>query len=225
MFRAQDYLDLAQFSYPELFTGCEHVWDALRKLPEFVRSRVRPGQGGRLTGAPYIGQQVQIGEGTTIEHGAVIKGPAIIGRDCEIRAGAYIRDNVVVGDGCVLGNACEFKNAVLLNGATVPHFSYVGDSILGYRAHLGAGVILSNIKSVKGNVVVKHLNGELDTGLRKFGAVIGDSADIGCNCVLNPGSLIGRRTVLYPNILWRGVAPADSIIKLRQEHELVVRRQ
>lgn len=225
MFRAEDYLDLTQFPFPELFDGCDHAWDALRKLPEFVKSHVRPVQRGRVAGAPFIGDQVQIGEGTLIEHGAVVKGPAIIGRNCEIRAGAYIREHVIAGDGCVLGNACEFKNALLFNGVTVPHFSYVGDSILGHRAHLGAGVILSNIKSVKGNVILKHLSGELDTGLRKFGAVIGDNADIGCNCVLNPGSLIGRRTVLYPNILWRGVAPADSIIKLRQEHELVVRRQ
>jgi NDP-sugar pyrophosphorylase family protein len=221
MFRTDKLLDLAQFQFPELFAGGEHVWDALKKLPDFVKRRVQLGNAGTIVGNPFIGPAVQIGKGTVIEHGAVIKGPAIIGANCEIRAGAYIRENVIVGDGCVLGNACEFKNAVLFNGCQVPHFSYVGDSILGYKAHLGAGVILSNVKSVKGNVKV----GDIDTGLRKFGAILGDGADVGCNCVLNPGSIIGRRTILYPNILWRGVCPADSIVKLRQEHQVVTRRQ
>src|SRR5207249_1465157 len=157
------------------------AWNALKKIANFTKD-------GKI-----------LGKGTVIEEGATIKGPAIIGRDCEIRANAYIRGNVIVGDGCVLGNASEFKNCVLFDGCQVPHFSYVGDSILGHKAHLGAGVILSNVKSIKGNVTV---DGK-DTGLRKFGAVIGDGADIGFNCVLNPGSNIGRNSILYPNILWR----------------------
>jgi NDP-sugar pyrophosphorylase family protein len=202
MFRTEDYLDLSQFAFPELFDGCEDVWVALKKITGFLK-----------------GKEVLTGKGTVIEKGATIKGPAIIGRDCEIRANAYIRENVIVGDGCVLGNACEFKNAVLFNGCQVPHFNYVGDSILGHKAHLGAGVILSNFKSTAGNVKVEGA----DTGLRKFGAIIGDGADIGCNCVLNPGSIIGRRSVLYPNVLWRGVCPADSIVKLRQQQEIVIR--
>jgi NDP-sugar pyrophosphorylase family protein len=203
MFRPQDLLDLAQFQFPELFDGCETVWEALPKIDGLLK-----------------GKDVITGKGTVIENGATIKGPAIIGRDCEIRANAYIRGNVIVGDGCVLGNACEFKNCVLFNGCQVPHFSYVGDSILGYRAHLGAGVILSNVKSLKGNVAVEGR----DTGLRKFGAVIGDGADIGCNCVLAPGSIIGRHSILYPNVLWRGVCPPDSIVKLRQQHQIIARR-
>ena len=219
MYRPADLLELSQCAYPELFDGCDQVWEALAKLAEFVARRVQPGNRGRLLGSPFLGEQVQVGEGTVIEHGALIKGPAIIGRNCEIRAGAYLRGNVIVGDGCVLGNACEFKNAILFNGVQVPHFSYVGDSILGHKAHLGAGVILSNVKSLRGTVRV----GELDTGLRKFGAVLGDRADIGCNCVLSPGSIIGRGTVLYPNVLWRGVCPPDSIVKLRQEQIVVAR--
>jgi NDP-sugar pyrophosphorylase family protein len=225
MFGAADYVDLREFAFPDLFAGEGPVWAALPRLGEFIKRHLHPGVAGTLVGKPYIADDVQIGPGTVIEHGAVIKGPAIIGANCEIRSSAYIRGNVIVGDGCVLGNACEFKNAILFNGANVPHFSYVGDSILGHKAHLGAGVILSNVKSLKGNVRVPTGREELDTGLRKFGAVIGDGADIGCNCVLSPGSLIGRHTILYPNILWRGVAPADSIIKLRQEHEVVIRRQ
>jgi NDP-sugar pyrophosphorylase family protein len=225
MFRTADYLDLTQFQFPELFHSCDHVWDALKTLPNFVRQQLKPGhRGAIIIGNPFIAEDVQIGAGTVIEHGAVIKGPAIIGENCEIRSSAYIRGNVIVGNKCVLGNASEFKNAILFNGAGVPHFSYVGDSILGHKAHLGAGVILSNLKSVKGNVTIKQVT-ELDTGLRKFGAIIGDGADVGCNCVLNPGSVIGRRTILYPNILWRGVAPADSIVKLRQEQEIAIRHQ
>jgi NDP-sugar pyrophosphorylase family protein len=203
MFRPHDFLDLRQFQYTELFDECENVWEALAKIAAFLK-----------------GRDVITGKGTVVESGATIKGPAIIGRDCDIRANAYIRGNVIVGDDCVLGNACEFKNCVLFNGAQVPHFSYVGDSILGHQAHLGAGVILSNVKSIKGNVMVEGQ----DTKLRKFGAIIGDGADIGCNCVLNPGSIIGRNSILYPNILWRGVCPPDSIVKLRQEQQIIARR-
>ena len=221
MFRAEDYLDFSQFTFPELFEGCENVWEALPKITAVVVERLRPGNAGTLIGTPFIAHDVQIGEGTVIEHGAVVKGPSIIGANCEIRAGAYIRGNVIVGDDCVLGNTSEFKNCVLFNGAQVPHFSYVGDSILGYKAHLGAGVILSNFKSTAGNVKV----GKHDTGLSKFGAVVGDHADIGCNSVLSPGSIIGRRTIFYPNVLWRGVCAADHIVKLRQEHLIVERRK
>ena len=214
-------LDLTQFAFPELFPADANIWETLQKLPEFVKRYLRPGNLGKVTGTAFIGEKVFIGKGTEIEPGAVIKGPAIIGANCQIRSNAYIRENVIVGEGCVLGNACEFKNSVLFNGCQVPHFSYVGDSILGYKAHLGAGVILSNFKSLGRNVKV----GKLDTGLRKFGAVLGDGADVGCNCVLSPGTIIGRNSILYPNILWRGVCPPDSIVKLRQQHEVVVRHR
>ena len=224
MFRAEDFFDLKQFSFPELFGADEPVWDALKKLPDFIKHHLKPARLGTTIGVPYIADDVFIGKGTVVEHGAVIKGPAIIGENCQIRSSAYVRGDVIVGDNCVLGNASEFKNSVLFNGVQVPHFSYVGDSILGFKAHLGAGVILSNTKSIKGNVTVKYGN-NIDTGLRKLGAIVGDGCDIGCNCVLNPGSIIGRNTVLYPNILWRGVCPADSIVKLRQQLETIVRRK
>jgi bifunctional UDP-N-acetylglucosamine pyrophosphorylase / glucosamine-1-phosphate N-acetyltransferase len=224
MFRAEEFLDLKQFAFPELFDNCEFVWDALKKLSEFTRKRVKSSQLGTKLGTPYIAEDVMIGKGTVIEHGSVVKGPAIIGENCEIRSSAYIRGSVIVGDGCVLGNASEFKNSILFNGAQVPHFSYVGDSILGYKGHLGAGVVLSNVKSTKGNVTIKHDGKDIDTGLRKFGAIIGDYVDVGCNCVLNPGSIIGRNAILYPNVLWRGVCPADSVVKLRQQHEVVRRK-
>lgn len=221
MFPTADYLDLTATQFPQLFADCNDVWDALGNIGTFIQTHIRPGNAGKLLGQPYIAEDVQIGAGTVIEHGATVKGPAIIGANCEIRSSAYIRGNVIVGDGCVLGNASEFKNAVLFHGAQVPHFSYVGDSILGHKAHLGAGVILSNVKSIKGNVIVD----QRDTGLRKFGAIIGDHAEVGCNCVLSPGSIIGRGSVLYPNVLWRGVCPAHHIVKLRQSHDLVVRQR
>jgi NDP-sugar pyrophosphorylase family protein len=224
MFRAENFLDLKQFSFPELFDGDEQVWDALKKLSGFIKQRLKPARLCTTIGVPYIADDVFIGKGTVVEHGAVIKGPAIIGENCQIRSSAYVRGDVIVGNDCVLGNASEFKNAVLFNGAQVPHFSYVGDSILGFKTHLGAGVILSNTKSIKGNITVKYGN-DIDTGLRKFGAIVGDGCDIGCNCVLNPGSIIGRNTVIYPNVLWRGVCPADSIVKLRQQLETIVRRK
>src|SRR5690242_392169 len=185
MFRANELLDLSQCPCTELFSDSEHAWEALRKLPDFLKKKVKSSRQCTMLGTPYIAEDVMIGKGTVIEHGATILGPAIIGENCQVRSSAYIRGNVIVGNGCVLGNASEFKNSILFNNAQVPHFSYVGDSILGYKAHLGAVVILSNVKSVKGNVTVKYGH-DIDTGLRKFGAVVGDGCDIGCNCVLNP---------------------------------------
>lgn len=220
-FCVKELLDLTQFTFPELFTNVEYVWDALKLLPIFLKQPLNSSQQGRIVGVPFIAEDVVIGKGTVIEHGAVIYGPTIIGEDCHIRANVYIRGNVIVSNRCVLGNACEFKNSLLFNEVNVPHFSYVGDSILGYKAHLGAGVILSNQKLVKGNVVIKHDEYKIDTGLHKLGAIIGDRANISCNCVLNPGSIIGRNSILYPNILWRGVCPPNSIVKLRQQQEIV----
>jgi NDP-sugar pyrophosphorylase family protein len=219
MFRTEDYLDLTQFAFPQLFDGCNHVWEALPKITEFAKANLQPVREAKLVGTPFIADNVMIGAGTVVEHGAVIKGPTIIGANCEVRAGAYIRGGVIVGDDCVLGNSCEFKNCVLFNGCQVPHFNYVGDSILGHKAHLGAGVILSNLKSVNGTVSVGRDGNKVDTGLRKFGAIIGDTADIGCNCVLNPGSIIGRGAVLYPGVIWRGVCHPNRVIKLRQNQE------
>jgi NDP-sugar pyrophosphorylase family protein len=226
MFRAEDYLNLENFEHADAFDGVEHVWDTLKTLEKYIQWRLKPKNLGKKIGNPFVGDNVFIGEGTTIEHGACVKGPAIIGKNCEIRHGAYIRGNVLAGDGVTFGNSCEFKNCILLNGATVPHFSYVGDSVLGERAHIGAGTILSNLKAIAGNVTVHAEDGKiLDTGLRKFGAIIGDFAEIGCNCVLNPGSLIGRNTILYPNLSWRGVCPADSVVKLAQQHHVIARRK
>jgi NDP-sugar pyrophosphorylase family protein len=135
-----------------------------------------------------------------------------------------LREHVIVGDECVVGNSCELKNSMLFNNCQVPHFNYVGDSILGHKAHLGAGVVLSNVKSFKGNIMVDKDGQPFDTGLRKFGALLGDGADIGCNSVLNPGSIIGRGAVIYPGVNWRGILPANMIAKNKAAVEVVVKR-
>jgi bifunctional N-acetylglucosamine-1-phosphate-uridyltransferase/glucosamine-1-phosphate-acetyltransferase GlmU-like protein len=145
------------------------------------------------------------------------------GLDAEL-IGCYVRENVVVGDGVVLGNSCEFKNCLIFDEAQVPHFNYVGDSILGYKSHLGAGVILSNVKLDHGEIFVEAAGERIPSNLRKFGAVVGDEAEIGCHAVLNPGSIIGRRAIVYPGAQWRGVLPADSIAKYRQSFSVLARR-
>lgn len=161
-----------------------------------------------------IAAGVWVGKGTEIDESVRIKGPAIIGYDCAIRHTAYIRENVIIGNGAVVGNSTELKNALLFDKVQVPHFNYVGDSILGYKAHLGAGVILSNLKSAKDNILVSVESGEnLDTGLKKFGALVGDFTEIGCNAVLNPGTIIGRDSVIYPVTMVRGVIPERHILK------------
>ena len=223
MFKPTDLFDLSQTEHAALFDGCGYAWEALTKITDYVAQRPRQIPGKRFPGAS-IGEKVFIGEGTTVEPGAMIKGPAIIGKNCQIRHNAYLRDNVIVGDDCVVGNACELKNALLFNGCQVPHFNYVGDSILGFKAHLGAGVVLSNFKAFKGNITVPIDGVPFDTGLRKFGALLGDGVDIGCNAVLNPGSIIGRHSVIYPCTNWRGYLPANSIVKNKSVVEEVALR-
>jgi NDP-sugar pyrophosphorylase family protein len=185
---------------------------------------MKPGLHGRLIGKPFVSGAVFVGKGTVIEQGAMIKGPAWIGENCEIRNGCYIRENVILGDGVVAGNSSEFKNCLVFDKAQIPHFNYVGDSILGYEAHLGAGVILSNVRLDKAPVTIHTAEGLVSTGLRKFGALIGDHAEIGCNSVLSPGSLVGRNSVIYPGSQWRGHLPAGHIAKLRQDFSVVPRK-
>lgn len=225
MLQPADLFDLSQSEHAVLFEGTDFAWDALKRIKNYLRERGEPVRAQENYPNCYIGSQVWIGEGTVIEEGAMIKGPAIIGRDCQIRHNAYIREDVIIGNNCVIGNSCELKGSLLFNGCQVPHFNYVGDSILGYKAHLGAGVKISNVKLLSGNVMVEVGGRKWDTGLRKFGALIGDMTDIGCNSVLNPGSIIGPRSVMYPNVAWRGVLPADSIVKNRALVEVVPRAQ
>jgi UDP-N-acetylglucosamine diphosphorylase / glucose-1-phosphate thymidylyltransferase / UDP-N-acetylgalactosamine diphosphorylase / glucosamine-1-phosphate N-acetyltransferase / galactosamine-1-phosphate N-acetyltransferase len=224
MFKPADLFDLSQTGHADLFDGCTNAWDALRKIKAYVEAHAQPSLHHKCEGVAFIGEQVFIGEGTVVEDGAMIKGPAIIGRNCKIRHNAYFREHVIVGDNCLVGNSCELKNALLFNNCQVPHFNYVGDSILGYRAHLGAGVILSNAKSFAGNVTVEVDGQPFDTGLRKFGALLGDRTEIGSNAVLNPGSIVGRGAMIYPGVNWRGILPANMIAKNKAGVEVVTRR-
>lgn len=223
MFKAADLFDLAQTEHAAIFDGCNHAWEALKKIEPYLAKVTKQNPPPRFPGAT-IGDRVIIGAGTVVEPGAMIKGPAIIGKNCQIRHNAYIRENVIIGDDCVVGNSSELKKALLFNGAQVPHFNYVGDSILGHKAHLGAGVICSNLKSLPGNVTIPVDGVPLDTGLRKFGALVGDGAEVGCNSVLNPGSIIGRGAIIYPGVNWRGFLPANNIAKNKAEVEVVVKR-
>ena len=224
MFKPVDLFDLAQTAHAAIFERREYAWDALKNIKRYLEANLRPGLHNRCEGVAFIGERVFIGEGTLVEDGAMIKGPAIIGRNCQIRHNAYIREHVIIGDNCTVGNACEVKNSILFNQAVVPHFNYIGDSILGFRVHLGAGVKISNLKIVPDNVTVAVDGKPFDTGLRKFGALIGDDAEIGCNAVLNPGSIIGRGSIIYPNVNWRGVLPANRIVKNQAAQEIVERR-
>lgn len=199
-----DFFDLQGQNHEALFSGVKEVWEVLPKIGPYLKKNLKKGSQAKLIGQPVIGEDVFLGEGTIVEPGVYIRGPAWIGKNCEIRHGAYIRENVIAGDGCVLGNSCEFKNCVLLSGAHVSHFSYVGDSVVGREVNLGAGVILSNYR-LDGQSIRVRVGGQLvETGLRKFGAMVGDRASIGCNAVLNPGSLVGKGAKILPGTIWRG---------------------
>lgn len=236
MLTTDHFFDLDEFEHADLFRDDEPAWHALIRLPGWlgawfsnhtaeIRGMVSPI-------ARLHGDNIHIGEGTVIEDGVSITGPAIIGRNCEIRQGAYIRGDAVLGDGVVLGHASELKGSIMLDGAKAPHFAYVGDSILGNEVNLGAGTKLSNLavsseKDASGRrpTISIKIDGEsIDTGLAKLGAIIGDHAQTGCNCVTNPGTLIGKRTLVYANTsLAKGYYAPDSIIKLRQVLEVVSR--
>jgi NDP-sugar pyrophosphorylase family protein len=225
MFTPKNFFDLTQTAHKALFKDVHHVWEAIAEIKDYIKQHLpAPKIEGEILGAPHIGKHVVIGPNTIVEPGAYIMGPAWIGANCRIRHGAYIRENVIAGDECVLGNSCEFKNCLLFNEAQVPHFSYVGDSILGYKVHLGAGVILSNLKLDKTSIVVRHDNQSIDTGLKKFGAIIGDKCEIGCNAVINPGSILGKNSILYPGSIWKGVLPENSIARASIDYKILPRR-
>lgn len=222
MLKPSDLFDLTQTEHGELFAGCEFAWEALKRLPDYLRSHLQPGLRNRCNGVAWIGDDVFIGEGTVVEDGVMIKGPTIIGRNCEIRHNAYLRGTLIIGDGCVIGNATELKGSILFNEAKAPHFNYIGDSILGHATHLGAGVKVSNVRLLPGSIQVNDGTRVISTGLRKLGALIGDHVEVGCNAVLNPGTILGRGSTVYPNVSWRGILPAGALAKNRAEVEVSV---
>ncbi len=192
----------------ELFDAAEYPWEMLPKIKDYAKKLIENG----LNGFTEISDGVFVGRNVKIYPTATIEGPAIIGHGTEIRPGAFIRGSVITGENCVIGNSSELKNCVLLDKVQVPHYNYVGDSVLGNYAHMGAGSICSNLKS-DGKPVVIHGEESYTTGLRKIGAILGDHADIGCGCVLNPGTIIGKNTSVYPLNALRGVFPEGCIVK------------
>lgn len=190
------------------FDAAEYPWEILPKIKEIAAKLLQTG----LEGYTLLEEGVLVGKDVKIAKTATIIPPAIIGNGTEIRPGAFIRGNVIVGDNCVLGNSSEFKNCILLEKVQCPHYNYIGDSILGYHAHTGAGTVCSNLKSDGKNIVI-HGDKEYETGLRKIGAFVGDYGDCGCNAVLNPGTIVGKHTQVYPLTRARGVYPENSIVK------------
>ena len=197
-----------------LLENLTYPWEALPKISEYIIEL-----GNKLDTEIYEirGENIWIAKSANIYPTAYIKGPAIIGENAEIRHCAFIRGNAIVGNNAVVGNSTELKNVILFNNVQVPHYNDVGDSIVGYKSHMGAGSITSNVKSDKKLVIVKNEKEKIETGLKKFGAMIGDNVEVGCGSVLNPGSVIGRNTNIYPLSSVRGVVHANSIYKNQNE--------
>lgn len=201
----------------ELFDSADYPWQMLPKIKDLALSLIEKG----LDGFTEIKPGVLVGENVKIADTVTIEAPTIIGHGTEIRPGAFLRGSIITGSNCVIGNSSELKNCILLDKVQVPHYNYVGDSVLGNRAHMGAGSICSNLKS-DGKAVVIHADENIETGLRKIGGILADGADIGCGCVINPGTVIGKNTSVYPLTALRGVYPANCIVKAQDK--VVLRR-
>lgn len=208
MLETNDLFDCQVPYLLDLFQNSKYPWEMLPLIKTHIEKLIESG----IEGFTEIQKGVLVGKNVKIHPSAVIEAPAIIGDDTEIRPGAYIRGNLITGKGCVLGNSSEFKNAVLLDGVQVPHYNYVGDSVLGNKAHMGAGAVCSNLKSDKKEIVI-HSNPPINTGLRKIGGILGDGADVGCGSVINPGTVIGKNSRVYPLTATRGVIPSGVIVK------------
>ena len=203
----------------EIFEGVTYPWEVLPKISSFILEL-----GEKLSEEEYEkrGENVWIAKSAKVAPTAYINGPAIIGKDAEVRHCAFIRGNAIVGEGAVVGNSTELKNVILFNKVQVPHYNYVGDSILGYKSHMGAGSITSNVKSDKKLVIVKTPEGNIETGMKKFGAMLGDEVEVGCGSVLNPGTVVGSHSNIYPLSSVRGYVPGGSIYK--KQGEIVEKR-
>ena len=213
-FTVNELYDLNETIAKDIFDDVTYPWEVLPKIGDFIVEL-----GKTLSKEEYnqVEENVWIAKSANVFPSAYIHGPAIIGKDAEVRHCAFIRGNAIVGEGAVVGNSTELKNVILFNKVQVPHYNYVGDSVLGYKAHMGAGSITSNVKSDKKLVVVKTPEGGIETGRKKFGAMLGDEVEVGCGTVLNPGSVVGRHTNIYPLSSVRGYVPAGSIYKRQGE--------
>ena len=206
--------DLNETIAAQLFTGADYPWEVLGKISDFIIKL-----GNSLDSSRYEnhGENIWIAKSAKVAPTACLNGPLIIDEEAEIRHCAFIRGSAIVGKGAVVGNSTELKNVVIFNRVQVPHYNYVGDSILGYKSHMDAGSITSNVKSDKTLVTVKNGSEVIETGLKKFGAMIGDYVEVGCNSVLNPGTVVGRHTNIYPLSMVRGVIASNSIYKNKNE--------
>ena len=213
-FTIANLLDLKETMAGELFEGKTYPWEVLPEIGDFI---IKLGKTLDKDEYEYHEGNVWIAKSAKVAPTASISGPAIIGKDTEVRHCAFIRGKTIVGEGCVVGNSTELKNVVLFNKVQVPHYNYVGDSVLGFKSHMGAGSICSNVKSDKKLVVVKDGEESVETGMRKFGAMLGDYVEVGCGSVLNPGTVIGRNVNVYPLSPVRGCVPANSIYKNKDE--------
>ena len=213
-YRIENLYDLEETIAKDIFNGVTYPWEVLPKIADFILEL-----GKTLPEEEYtkIGEDIWIAKSAKVAPTAYIKGPVIIGKNTEIRHCAFIRGKAIVGEGAVVGNSTELKNVILFNKVQVPHYNYVGDSILGYRSHMGAGSITSNVKSDKKLVVVKGEKEKIETGLKKFGAMLGDYVEVGCGSILNPGTIVGKNTNIYPLSSVRGVIAANSIYKKQGE--------
>lgn len=213
-YEIQNLYNLDETIAKDIFDGCTYPWEVLPKIKEFI---IKLGNSLSLDEYNKIDENIWIAKSAKVAPTAYIAGPAIIGNNTEVRHCAFIRGNAIVGDNCVVGNSTELKNVILFNNVQVPHYNYVGDSILGFKSHMGAGSITSNVKSDKQLVIVKDGENKIETGLKKFGSMIGDNVEVGCGSVLNPGSVIGRNSNIYPLSSVRGVIAPNSIYKKQGE--------
>lgn len=210
LFCVQNILNMDETIASQLFENIDFPWEVLPKISEFI---IKLGESLPKDKFYEFGENIYVAKSAKVAKTACLNGPLIIDEGAEIRHCAYIRGSVIVGKNCVVGNSTELKNAILFNNVQVPHYNYIGDSILGYKCHFGAGSITSNVKSDKSIVQVNYEGDKIDTGLKKFGAIVGDGVEIGCNSVLNPGSIIMRNSNIYPLSSVRGVVPENSIFK------------
>lgn len=210
--KTKDLFDCTTEYLKDLFSAAEYPWEILPEIKAYAKKLLEEG----IEGFTEIQPGVLVGKNVKIYPTATIEAPCILGDNTEVRPGAFIRGNVITGKDCVIGNSSELKNAVLLEHVQVPHYNYVGDSVLGNRAHMGAGSICSNLKSDGKNVVI-HGDQNYETGLRKIGGILADGADIGCGSVVNPGTVICKNTSVYPLTALRGVYPANCIVKSQKE--------
>ena len=212
--RTENLLDMSQTIASGIFEGLTYPWEALPKIKDFI---IKLGETLSEDVYEKRGENIWIAKSAKIAPTAYLNGPLIICENAEVRHCAFIRGSAIVGAGAVIGNSTELKNCIIFNNAQVPHYNYVGDSILGYKAHLGAGSITSNLKSDKSLVTIPVGDERLATGLKKFGAIVGDNVEVGCNSVLNPGTVVGRNTNIYPLSMVRGYVPEKSIYKKKGE--------